>query len=53
MARRNAVGVEGVKGEILATDTEGLPRVEGVQCRHVLRENPPVYEENPSQPTLG
>ena len=35
MGRRDAVGVEGVKGEILATDTKGLPCVEGVQSRHV------------------
>ena len=48
VSRGNTVGIEGVKRVVIATDSEGLACVEGVQCRHDSTENPAVYEENPS-----
>ena len=49
----NTVGIQGIKREIIATDSEGASCVERVQSRHDLLQNPPVYEENPSALRLG
>ena len=52
VAGLNAGSIQSIKRKIVATNIEGSPGLKGVQCRHESGENPPVYEENPSQPTL-
>ena len=51
MSGGDAVGVECIQREVIAANAEGLPCVKGVQGRHVLWENPAVYEANPSSLT--
>ena len=52
VSRGNAVGIKGVKCEVIAANAEGLSCVKGVQGRHDSTEKPAVYEENPSPITL-